>query len=159
MPGVSVESHLERIWNNAIHRSFIEGLDSVQSKALLELLLIAAGADDSVTHDEQAEIRRALAELPAFQPAAVDLADGTAAENVDRFVADYAADPDATLDAIVEALGDDAARRHAFRTTVQFLEADGFAPGEEIFVRTLGRRFQIEAEVVEFAVANARSIH
>ena len=154
-----MESHLERIWNNAIHRTFIEGLDSMQSTALLELLLIAAGADDSVTPEEQTQIRRALADLPAFQPAARDLADGTAAENVDHFVEAYASAPDAMLDSIVAMLRDDATRRHAFRTTVQFLQADGFAPGEEIFVRTLGRRFQIEPEIVEFAVADARSIH
>lgn len=154
-----MDSHLERIWNNTIHRTFIEGLDSVQSAALLKLLLIAAGADDTVTRQEQDNVRRALAELPAFQPAAFDLSDGTWLENIDRFMSEYEHDPEGALDEIETALGDDATRRHAFRTTAQFLQVDGFTPGEEVFVRILGHRFGIEAEIVEFAVADASTVH
>ncbi len=130
--------NLEVVWENPIHREFIESLDAGRATALYRLLVLASRVDFAVSTLERTELLQQLAELSPFARVAAERDDDD--------------EPEVSLREIARDLEDDTTRRHAFRTTVQFLKHDGFVPAEADFVRLMGTAFGIEDEVVDFAI-------
>jgi tellurite resistance protein len=145
------EFDLDAVWSRLTHTRFLESLNATQSGALLRLLMIATFADGEVTDDERAALGRALIDMPAFS-AAIDFTDDRGAAVLDNIRQRYEQDRATLLREIADGLGDDSARRNAFRTSVELLQADGFARVEADFVREVGQAFGLEQEVVDFVL-------
>lgn len=140
----------EDLWKGPIHRAFVESLSDPQLEALWELLLVATFADDEFSLEERRDLVSALRDSDGFR----DLRDlGEVSDELERLYLDYETDPTGLLDRISAQLGDDAARRGAFRSAVQMVRSDGLADSEAEFVRHLGELLGLEPEVVEFAIS------
>ena len=145
----------DKIWSNEVHRRFITSLDTAQLAALWDLLIVAMFADNDLTDEEWREAGDALTAIPGFEEA-FDPTDDDVADRVEQLYREFQRDEARLFARIGEGLREDGPRRHAFRTVVELIQADGFAPAEEDFVRRLGSHLGLEAEVVDFAVTQAR---
>jgi tellurite resistance protein len=148
-------SDLEDVWNNRIQKDFLKSLSPAQTEALLDLLVVATFADDSVSLEERRGLSLAIAQLPEIDEA-LDLESAELADRTETLYERYESERDALLDELVERLQSDPVRRHAFRTAVQLLAADRFLATEEKLVRDLGERMGIEETVIDFALEDAR---
>ena len=143
-------------WTGPIHRPFVGSLDAPQLRALWELLLVATFADEHFSIEERREIAGALRDTPGFH-GAVDLIPRNVADDLERLYVEFERDLEALLGRISEGLGDDSARRGAFRTVVQVVTADEFVATEIAFVRQLGALLGLEPEIIDFAVSSGAS--
>ncbi len=141
----------EDLWQSPIHRAFVDALTKTQLTALWELLLVATLADEELTVAERRDVAQALAASPEFSKIG-DLTSRAATE-LERLYAAYDADASTLLQDIAKRLGDDAARRGAFRTAAQMVKSDGLVPIEAAFVEHLGTLLGLEPEVIEFALS------
>ncbi len=145
---------LDAVWSRLTHREFLESLDATQSGGLLRLLMVATFADGEVTDEERAALGRAITDMPAF-PASIDFSGDRGAAMLDGMRNRFENDRDALLQEIAASLGDNTAKRHAFRTAVEVLRSDGFADVEADFVREVGAVFGVEPTVIAALLSDA----
>lgn len=132
-------------WNDPIHRNFVESLSPMQLRALWELLIVASFADQQLSDDERAGLTVALRDLAGFEVEMTAAAVGQVREQ-------HELEQDMYLLDISSRLGDDLARRGAFRTAAQLIRRDGFSDEERDLLTRLGGLLAMEPEVVEFAL-------
>jgi tellurite resistance protein len=145
------EFDLDLVWSSLSHTTFLESLNAEQSGALLRLLMVATFADGKVTDEERTALGRAITDMPAFA-GTIDFTGERGAAVLDNMRQRYEADRAALLKEIAEGLGDETARRHAFRTAVEVLQSDGFDAVEADFVREIGALFELDDEVLDYVL-------
>ncbi len=142
---------IEKLLRSEAHSEFVASLNPAQSKAMLDLLLVASLADDIITVDERTDIARAFTQHPDLK-GTLNLFSSPLIDYIDALAAHWRDDPDAILTAITEGLDDAATREKALSAAVFVMRTDELVEEERGLIRKLAELWDIDRDFVQAAL-------
>ena len=128
-------AQFETFWTSPAHRAFVEALDGQHVRALRDILLLAALADDIFTMQERVELSIALGEASGLGDE-LEFQTTPMIDHIDDLYAEYEERGEALLGELLHTLGEEF-RHHALRASIVLMSTHGLVPSEEAFALRL----------------------
>lgn len=141
----------EDFWNSDEHRNFVDSLGGQHLRALRDLLFLAALADDMVSFQERADLAAALEGLPGLEEL-MEFDTAATVDHIDDLYAAHEERGDILLEELLEDLGDENDRKHAFKVAVVLMATNELDDDEESFARHLADLIDLNPVFVDTTI-------